>query len=484
MKKLKTYNIIKSITIALSALLLLGSCEKFLDVRPKSEIPAGLHFERESGYADQLTGVYTKMCETDMYGKQLTFGFAEVLSQNYDLNPNNTEYYYASQYNYTESNTRKIIDNIWSNTYNCIANLNIMLEYIEKADSNMFSGNNYNIYKGEALGLRAFLHFDMLRLFAPSYAANPTAAAIPYVTEYAPKITEQSTVAQTLDLIIADLEKAVTNLKSDSLNTSASKYTHTARRRYFNYFAAEAALARVYLYKGDKANALKYAEKIIEESEVETNGAFFWTHFTSLETTYEYEVNRLYTPEHIFQLRLNKMDDIVKYYFTQSAGINALMVSDEKADAIYEKTSKGYGNDYRLSKSFLFDGASKYLSKFWQYENGPHNNTMPIIRKTEAFYIAAEVLKDTDPTRAIELLNTVRSYRKLEDFPLPLTLTPEEINQEIFKEYRKEFLGEGQLFFYYKRLNLPTIIGAGVPANQNIYVLPMPDNETEFGNRK
>src|SRR5690554_3890749 len=109
MKKLKTYNIIKSITIALSALLLLGSCEKFLDVRPKSEIPAGLHFERESGYADQLTGVYTKMCETEMYGKQLTFGFAEVLSQNYDLNPNNTEYYYASQYNYTESNTRKII---------------------------------------------------------------------------------------------------------------------------------------------------------------------------------------------------------------------------------------------------------------------------------------------------------------------------------------------------------------------------------------
>ncbi|MPM41301.1 hypothetical protein SDC9_87951 [bioreactor metagenome] len=243
-------------------------------------------------------------------------------------------------------------------------------------------------------------------------------------------------------------------------------------------------LARVYLYKGDKANALKYAERIIEESQLSVNSALNWTHYTALETTYEYEVNRLFTNEHVFQLRLNKMDEAVKYYFTQSAGLNALSISDEKADVIFEKTSKGYGNDYRLLKTFQFDGATKYYSKFWQYERGPHNNTMPIIRKTEAFYIAAEVLKDTDPVRAIELLNEVRSHRKLEDFPLPETLTPEEINQEIFKEYRKEFLGEGQLFYYYKRLNLPTIIGAGVPANQSVYVIPMPDNEMEFGNRK
>ena len=484
MKKLNIYNIIKSVTLVTFTIVLLSSCEKFLDVRPKSEIPVGLHFDRESGYFDQLIGVYTKMSEPAMYGKDLTFGFAEILSQNFDLNPNNNEFYYASQYDYTEGNTKKKIEGIWSDTYNCIANLNIMLEHIEKADSSIFSDNHYHIYRGEALGLRAFLHFDMLRLFAPSFAANPSAPAIPYVTEYAPKIAEQKTVSQTLDLIIADLETALVHLAKDSIKTSDTKYTHTARRRYFNYFAAESVLARVYLYKGDKANALKYAERIIEESQLSVNSALNWTHYTALETTYEYEVNRLFTNEHVFQLRLNKMDEAVKYYFTQSAGINALSISDEKADVIFEKTSKGYGNDYRLLKTFQFDGATKYYSKFWQYERGPHNNTMPIIRKTEAFYIAAEVLKDTDPVRAIELLNEVRAHRKLEDYPLPTTLTPEEISQEIFKEYRKEFLGEGQLFYYYKRLNLPTIIGAGVPANQSVYVIPMPDNEMEFGNRK
>ncbi len=482
MKKLiKYYRLFLFVT----PLLLLSSCEKFLDVRPKSEIPVNLHFDRESGYKDQLTGVYTMMCGEGMYGREMTFGLMEVLSQNYDLNPNNTAYSYASQYNYEETNTKTSIDAIWSKTYNCIANLNVMIEYLKKADTTIFSGNNYNVYMGEALGLRAFLHFDMLRIFAPSYASKPNAPAIPYVTEYAPKITPQSTVSQVLDLIISDLESAVTYLKSDSLYASATRYNFTSRRMYFNYFAAELTLARAYLYKGDSQNALKYANDIVEKSEGEVNTSpFNWTHYTALETTYEYECNRTFTTEHVFQLRINNLADIVKYWFTATAGTNALSPSETKADVIYEKSSKGYGNDYRMNKCFHYDGDKKYLSKFWQYENGPYNYYFPLIRKTEAFYIAAEVLKNSDRERAIELLNIVRSHRKLEDYPLPSTLTPEEIQNEIFKEYRKEFLAEGQLFYYYKRLNLTTIEGAGVTANDNIYVLPMPDNEIEFGHRQ
>ena len=33
---------------------------------------------------------------------------------------------------------------------------------------------------GEAMALRAFLHFDMLRLFGPVYVKEPSAEAIPY----------------------------------------------------------------------------------------------------------------------------------------------------------------------------------------------------------------------------------------------------------------------------------------------------------------
>ena len=477
-------NIIQKISLILSGIVILTfiACDDYLDVRPKSQIPIETHFERESGFADQLTGVYTKMCEEPLYGRQMTFGLMEVLAQNYNLYLG-SEYVYASVYQYTEVETKSMIDSLWENSYNAIANLNVMLQYIDKADRNIFTENHYEVYKGEALGLRAFLHLDLLRIFSPSYASNPSGRGIPYVTQYAPKIVPKGTVTQSLDSIIADLNRATVLLESDSLRISPSPYTHRSRRKYFNYFAAEATLARAYLYKGDKVNALKHAEIIIKENEKEINSALTWTHFTAIETTYEYECDRTYSTEHIFQLGINDMEDIVNTYFTSKAGSNTLSPSDDKADLIYEKSEKGYGNDYRMDKNFKYDGerTDRYLSKFWQYENGRYNKIFPIIRLTEAYYIAAEALKDTDSKKAIEYLNLVRSHRKLSEFPLSETLTPDEIQKEIYKEYRKEFLGEGQLFFYYKRLNERTIDGAGVVANDNIYVLPQPDNEEEFG---
>jgi hypothetical protein len=410
----------------------------------------------------------------------------EVLSQNYDLSVLNV-YRIATAYDYTNSSIRPKIDNIWKGTYNCIANLNIMLEYIDKVDPKIFRDDNRHLYKGEALGLRAFLHFDMLRIFAPSHLDNPNASAIPYVTRYAPMVTQQSTVGAALDSIARDLQLAVTLLANDSLHIAASKYNNSHRSAYFNYYAAVATLARVYLYKGDKVNALKYAEEIIEESERATNSAFFWTHYTSLESPYEYEVDRAFSREQIFYLRINNMADLINPWFTKhtsaSVNPNALSLSTPKEEAVFE-TAMGFGNDYRRINCFKQDGQARYLSKFWQYENGPHNNRFPLIRKTEAFYIAAEILKDSDKNRAIELLNTVRSRRRLGDFPLPMTLTPEEVQNEIFKEYRKEFLAEGQLFFYYKRLNLPAIEGSSEPADNRVYVLPKPDNEMEFGHRQ
>ena len=471
--------------LAGSIILLASSCESWLDVRPKSEIPTDLHFEKESGYEDQLTGVYTTMYGTAMYGQEMSFGLMEVLSQNYDLSADNT-YRYAAGYDYKDSGVKARIDRMWNITYSCIANLNILLEYINKANPAIFSGNNYNHYKGEALGLRAFLHLEMLRIFSPSPASNPNAMGIPYVTEYATSVTPQKSVSETLDLIIKDLTDAAKILENDDIVTlSVTNYSQArARRKYFNYYAVVSTLARAYMYKGDKVNALKYSEEIIAEGEKTNYCAFNWVHFTAVETTYDYECDRAFTGEQIFQLAYRGMDDVVKYYFTASAGSNALSPSENKADVIFERTSKGYGNDYRMLKGFNYDGDRRHFWKFHQYENSSYRNLMPVIRKTEAYYIAAEILKDSNPARAIELLDIVRGHRNLDDFPLPGNLTSTEIQQEIFKEYRKEFLGEGQLFFYYKRLNLPTIEGAAVNATDAIYVLPMPDNEIEFGNRK
>ena len=476
----------KTNILNIGKLLLLGigvslvSCEDWLDVRPKSEILTDMHFEEESGFRDQLAGVYTAMSETSMYGRSLSFGLMSVLSQDYDLKSEST-YRYAAEYNYEETNTKGMIDNIWSSTYNCIANLNIMLKYIDN-DPNIFTDNNYKMYKGEILGLRAFLHLEMLRIFSPSPKANSNAMAVPYVTQYDKVVTKQKTVNETMNLIIADLLEAEKLLKeSDTFLNEELNYTvRWDRRYYFNYYAVLGTLARAYMYKGDHANALTYANMIIEEGE-DYNSDFSWTSNDTMESKYENQVNRLFSGECLFYLNVKDFNDIVKYHFTSSASNNTFTPSETKAEQIFEK-GLGLGNDYRLHKNFQYDGADKYLWKYHQYEGGACNDIVPVLRKTESYYIAAEILKESDPERAIELLNLVREARNLEFAPLS-DLTPEQIQEEVAKEYRKEFLAEGQMFFYYKRLDASRIEGAGVNA-QSIYVLPMPDTEIEFGERK
>ena len=462
--------------------LLLTSCEDWLDVSPKSQIKEGDQFSREGGYKDQLTGVYTQMTTQSLYGLNLGIGFAEVLTQNYDVDPNG-EWRYAANYDYTQSSVEQTLQQTWSAAYNCIANLNILIRNIDKADSTMFTDNNYYLYRGEAYGLRAFLHLDLMRLFAAAPAMDRNAKGVPYYTEYSTEVVPQKSVGETMQLIINDLLVAHDMLSHDSLKISYSPYyQRNLRIPYFNYYAATLTLARAYLWNGDTENALRYANEIVDV--IESNlysSPFSWVHYTEMTSANLHEVNRLFTSEHLFRLPIRKWEDTGNYYFKSQGGSSSLSPSDLKAQDIYE-LGLGYGNDYRFLRGFEQDGEKRYMCKFWHIDGSSINDIYPVLRFTEAFYIAAEAQKQSNPARAIELLNTVRANRNLDAFALPETLTADQIQEEIFKEYRKEFLGEGgQLFFYYKRLNAPEIKGASVRPGKSVYVLPIPSNDQEFG---
>ena len=475
---------IKSLLLGIIASMALASCSDWLDVSPKSQIKEADQFSTEGGFQDELTGVYSAMSQTTMYGLQMGIGFSEVLSQNYNVNANG-EWRYAANYDYTNSSSKSIIDAIWSSTYNCIANLNLVIKNIDKVDKNIFTGNHYNVYKGEALGLRAFLHFDLMRLFACSPKADNNAKGVPYITSYSTEVVPQKTVGETMNLIVNDLLAARECLLSDSLKASKTPYySRSTRIQYFNYYATVVTLARAYMWMGDTANALKYANEIISvgDDDKALSSPFRWVDHTAVETQHDYECDRSFSLEHLFHLTIVDWQDTSDYYFKSAGGTSTLSPSIEKAMDIYEVNSKAYGNDYRYLKGYDTNGSDKYLCKFWHYEQGIHNDIYPLIRMSEAYYIAAECLKDTDPLRAVKLLNSVRSARNLGSSPLPETLSSTEIQDEIFKEYRKEFVGEGgQLFFYYKRLNASEIKGAGISPNKSVYVLPIPSTDVEFG---
>ncbi len=50
--------------------------------------------------------------------------------------------------------------------YKIVADVNSILQKIDQQKA-LFTGDNYRLIKGEALALRAFAHFDVLRMFGP-----------------------------------------------------------------------------------------------------------------------------------------------------------------------------------------------------------------------------------------------------------------------------------------------------------------------------
>lgn len=167
---------------------LLTSCNEWLTVEPDTEFDQSKLLSNEAGYADAMSGIYTKMISNNLYGGNTTWHLLELMGGGTKVLYGDNEscqgfYFHPKSEYYTESYRNNMIDPIWNEEYNTIANVNSLLGSIDE-NAGVFTGNDYNIFKGELLGLRAFLHFDVLRLFADAYSSADYSADktyIPYV---------------------------------------------------------------------------------------------------------------------------------------------------------------------------------------------------------------------------------------------------------------------------------------------------------------
>lgn len=478
----------KKYILICAVLFFLASCEEWLDVKPKTEVESTELFSTEQGYKDALTGIYTAMSSSNLYGRELTFGFLDVIGDvYYSAGNEGSTYFYALNHQYDNSGVEYLINAIWSGLYNAIATANNVLENLEQADSTMFSTDNYHVIKGELLGLRAFLHFDLLRLFAPSYVVDASATAIPYVTTYGYEITPQSTVTEVLDYILADLEAAAAELRmSDPLVTgreitTADDNGYLLHRQYhFNYYAVIATMANVYLYKGDRGNAKTCALEVIE------SGKFPWTSVDDIATTTAADRDRTFTSEQIFALQIPSLSqNVVGYVYGTTQYYAQLTVYSYWVSFNLWPTGT-HATDWRYVYFMTTEGtsSSNYYtsSKLWQMDmNDAVVNRMPMIRLPEMYLILAEA----DEENGAAHLNTIREHRGV---TVPVVATGEDLLGEIGLETYREFLGEGKMFYWYKRLNRTAHRGGwyfyeDVVFDPALYVLPMPEEEIEFGNR-
>lgn len=464
------------------------SCDSWLEVKPYDKISEGELQKSEEGYQKMLNGIYIDLNSDALYGQSLSVEMIEVMGGAYAIGTDNSvwgNYKDLSNYQYGTEYWRNRLDQTWNKAYALILNCNKILENIDQ-NQDLFTGGNYYAVKGEALALRAMLHFDMLRLFGPVYAKDSDKKAIPYYNKQTNSPEPILTAKEVAEKVVADLEEARILLANDPVKTegtlmSGSQDGTSNFMRYralrLNYYAVEALLARVNLYMGNKTEAFKYATDVIKTAD---QGIFPFVD-KSLVIGSPTDPDRIFSSEVLFALTNTSRSKIHKNFYDPSRLPNYVFRMDDNlmSNIVYggAATTGGYQDDYRYRANWIATGSNRYFYKYSDMvANGSIQNTMiPMIRLGEMFLIAAESQSD-NLANGVQYVNALRRNRGVANLQ---TLTPDLLKYE----YIRELYGEGQLFYLYKRLNSDIITSSNANKNPKasdlIFVVPLPDSETE-----
>ena len=461
----------------LFALFLMTGCENYLDITPDGQVKRDDLLSTPEGVEDAMYGVYSQLRDPYLYGRELSYSALDVMAQYFESKGNN-KVEALLKYDYDYSDVESLFEATWINMYKNISNVNSILN-----SGLVGSATDYpaKIYRGEALGLRAFMHFDLLRIFTEQVTVNQEAEGIPYATEFSLNTPNFSKVSQVYDYIIADLLKAE-ELLADEGQYIGKRDFMTMRQIHFNIHAVRATLARVYLTKGDYDNALKYANKVIAE------GGRTLLKYNEIKGDVEGILSR---KECIFGIQ-SSTDFYSNVYSDLWLSTSFYSLNPRPDyDAVY---TAGGEEDYRVAAYYETQavGSVRFVKLIDRYKvNGDEYNRpadviqgINMIRLPEMYYIASECLMNKNLLKeAVEMLNKARASRGVTEMDVNTT-TASMLADAINNERYKELVGEGQTFFNMKRHNMPitTIEGATLSASNNIYVIPIPDVEYEYRN--
>lgn len=516
----------KHIISAIVPVFMLASCG-WLDITPENTIDEEDLFSTGYGFRNALNGIYLELGNTAVYGENMSWGFLSAVAQEY-LTDNSSQGENtlalcrdAADFVYNSTNTQPVIAEIWETQYSIIANVNKILEHINDLPESGFAYGNdeRNMIRGEALALRAMLHFDLLRLFAPAPSTSPAGTYIPYREEFSHDVGEKLSVQQFLEKVIKDINAAEPYLKAiDTEFHPAAMYASmmatpttamSARYRFdsstfidemgqffwfrgwrLNYMALLGLKARVCMYAGSGYHSIARA------AAMELYTSFYndrqWVGFTpSDDITCQIES------------RHTKMSDDVLfgvYYRNLATDFESMIYGADNSvklplaniEDLFASDNTGVYEDWRLKYTVAQTNTSekswytlKYNTSSEAVVTAVENPMIPVIRLSEVMYILAELSAEQgDVEHGIQYLETVRRARGAQRSLSTTVSTPEQLMDEIILDARKDFLCEGNMFYMYKRLNItevPSASESGAMKDMTAgYVLPVPTSESPF----
>jgi hypothetical protein len=477
-----------AVVLALLAIAGISGCSKWLDVPPRDKVPESELFTTEQGFIDALNGVYLNMDKASssglsdgFYSNAMTLGLVSVLGYDYDVAgsssvPNANLYNPAYVYEYTNPTLQSEILDIWKAFYVNISNLNNIIKQVDDR-RNVFFEDNFERVKGEAIALRAFHHFDVIRLWGLPPGTAGATPGIPYVTNFGILATPLSSVNEALEFCLTDLRIASALLAKTDTSTLVSGNSNLFKaytQNHLNHWAVKGLMARVFLYQGKTDSAAYYAAQVIGSGKFPLITRDVASSANSMR-------DRTYYQELLFALYAKTLRTNVQVIFTPGTGI-PLYLTNAGLNRVYA-TPAADAADWRLASWFDRPGNYTVPSKLFQDANLKYEwqNVVPLIRVSEMYYIAAECAgRIGDVVNGVGYLNQVRRARGLG--PISTNITTDSLGNALTREYKKEFITEGQTFFYYKRLGLDFKAASGYPlaSPPGMYTFPLPDIEKEY----
>ena len=174
----------KKIYIGVLVLAALGfsSCNDWLDVRPETEQKEDDQFSSYQGFCDAVTGMYMTMADRDIYGERLTMTNIESLANLWSLGATSTRYedYNLELHDYDNVvYSQAAIKAIYAKLFNTIVQANLIIKHVGTQGGVINNPATRAAILGEAYGIRAYCHLDLLRLFG-QVPGGTTQVSLPY----------------------------------------------------------------------------------------------------------------------------------------------------------------------------------------------------------------------------------------------------------------------------------------------------------------
>ncbi len=434
----------KKITIILTVLglMLITSCEDFLDVKPSNLANSETSITNAADAKVAMNGLMRKMTASDYYGRNFViYGDAKggdfaIRSQGRGL-----DYYYS----FNHSATSNSGSGFWSQIYHNILQANNLILNIEMMEE---AGNGtaaLSDYKAQALTARALMYFDLVRLYGKPYNMDKTSYGVPLVLEPLDASAQptRASVEAVYTQILKDLTDAAPFLSKNKVNG------------YINYYANKATEARVHLFMGNYTTALAAAEEVITSGKYSlySNSAWVgsWATPFGAESIFElaiYPAEADLTTGSLgyYLLRLGKVTGASGWFMASDYWITRM--SEDPTDVRWGIM------DYDESSPTRFGSSLKYVGgPAMQGDKASRSAVnVKVIRLSEMYLLAAEAalsLPTPDRVKAATYLNEIR---KRSPALAPANETTVTVDM-IMNEKSKEFFAEGQRFFDMIRLN-------------------------------